>query len=96
MYARVVSGQYQPGKMDEGIQLFRDFLTPAAKEQGSKGLLGLVDRATGKAISITLWETEADLQASETSGYYQEQLAKFAPLFTGPPQREVYEVAAQD
>ncbi len=97
MYARVVSGQYQSGKMDEGTELYRNSLAPAAKQQqGFKGLLGLVDRATGRGISITLWETEADLKASETSGYYQQQLAKFVPLFSGPPDREVYEVIVQE
>jgi len=97
MYARVVSGHYQSGKMDEGAELYRNSLAPAAKQQqGFKGLLGLVDRATGRGLSITLWETEADLKASETSGYYQQQLAKFVPLFSGPPDREVYEVIAQE
>ncbi len=97
MYARVVSGQYQSGKMDEGVELFRNSLAPAARQQqGFKGLLGLVDRATGKGMSITLWETEADLKASEASGYYQQQLAQFVPLFSGSPQREVYEVADQE
>ena len=97
MYARVVSGQYQSAKMDEGLEMYRNSLAPAARQQqGFKGILGLVDRATGKGISITLWETEADLKASEASGYYQQQLAKFAPLFSGPPEREVYEVTLQE
>ena len=97
MYARVVSGQYQSAKMDEGVEMFRNSLAPAARQQqGFKGILGLVDRASGKGISITLWETEAALKASEASGYYQQQLAKFAPLFSGPPEREVYEVTLQE
>jgi hypothetical protein len=33
------------------------------------------------------------MQASEASGYYQEQIAKFAPLLTAPPVREMYEVS---
>ena len=48
-----------------------------------------------KGIAITLWETEADLQTSE-SGYYQEQLVKASHLLAGSSVRERYEVAVQD
>jgi hypothetical protein len=34
------------------------------------------------------------MQASEASGYYQEQLAKFGPLISAAPVREAYEVTA--
>ena len=45
----------------------------------------------GKATSITLWETEADLKAGESSGYYQQQVGKLAPFVAAPPVREIYE-----
>jgi hypothetical protein len=39
---------------------------PAVRQiEGSKGVLWLVDRSTGKAMSITLWETEEAMRASE-------------------------------
>jgi hypothetical protein len=34
-------------------------------EPGFKGMLALADRATGKLIGITLWETEDDLRQSD-------------------------------
>ncbi len=96
MYARVTIVQMLPGKTDEAIGLYRDSVVPAAKQQkGSKGAYLLTDRKTGKGLSIALWETEADLTAGETSGYYQQQLAKFKDLFGAPPVREVYEVSLQ-
>jgi hypothetical protein len=49
--------------------------------------------ARSVGISITLWATEADLLAGESSGYLAEQLGKLAPYFTAPPEREVYEVS---
>ena len=95
MHARVTTAYVQPEKVDEVIQMYRNTVVPAAKQQqGCKGLLQLVDRATGKGISIGLWETEADLQASETS-FYREQLARGANLFTDTPVRETYEVSIQ-
>ena len=69
---------------------------PAARQQ--KGFLNayiLVDRSTNKAIGLSLWESEEDVAALASSGFYQEQVAKFAAVFAGPPEREVYEVAAQ-
>ena len=39
-----------------------------------------------------MWDTRDDMLAGEASGYYQEQLAKFAPLLTGEPVREHFEV----
>jgi hypothetical protein len=33
------------------------------------------------------------MHASEASGFYQEQLAKFGPLLTTAPTRESFEVA---
>ncbi len=92
MYARMVTGQYQPGKIDEGVQIFLNSILPAARQQpGYKGAMALVDRTTGKAIAIGLRETAADMQATETSGYLQEQVAKVMPLLVGAPVVEVYE-----
>jgi heme-degrading monooxygenase HmoA len=98
MHARVVTAQYQSGKLDEGIQLYRESVLPEARQQrGFKGALALVDRSTDKAISITLWQTEADAQASGTSSpYLQAQLAKIASLLAGAPGVETYEVTVQE
>ncbi len=96
MYARVTIVQIRPGKMDEGIGVFRDSVVPAAKHQ--KGHIGhylLTERKSGKGISISLWETEADMTAGESSGHYQQQLAKFKDIFAAPPVREDYEVSVQ-
>ena len=97
MYARVTTTQISPENIEEAIRLWRDSVMPAAREQkGFKSGRLLVDRKTGKGISIGLWETETDLRASgEGSAYLQEQLAKFASLFTAPPTIEHYEVAAE-
>ena len=97
MYARVVTGQYQSGKLEEGLQIYRDSIIPAARQtQGFKGALGLADRGAGKAIAINLRETTADIQATEASGFLQEQFAKIAHLLVGTPTVEVYEVSIQE
>ncbi len=96
-HARVLLAEFQPGKTDEGLQIVRDSILPVARQQsGYKGYLSLTDRTIGKGISISLWETEADLLASETSGYLREQLGKVAHVLATQVVREVYEVSAQE
>ena len=98
MHARVSTAQYQLDKLDEGIQIYRESVLPEMRQQsGFKGVMALVDRSTGKAISLSLWETETDARASGVgSAYMQENLAKLAPLFAAAPVIETYEVAVQE
>lgn len=96
MFARVGTFQIQPGKMDEGIRIFRDAVVPAARQQpGFKGATLLTAQSSNKAITLTLWETEADMKAGEFSGYLREQLAKAASVLTAGPVLETYEVSVQ-
>ena len=97
MYARVTLAQLQPGKVDELLQFLHDNVVPAAQAQhGFKGLLLLTDETTNKGIALGLWETEADMAASEASdGYYTVQLARGAHFFAVPPVRETYQVNIQ-
>ena len=96
MRARVVLGQIRADKTDEATGIYRDNIVPVAKEQeGFKGVYLLTDPTSGKFVSVTLWETEADMSAGESSGYYQQQLGKVAALFAGPPTMEHYEVSVQ-
>ncbi len=96
MYARVLTARAKPGQIDELIRIIHDSVTPELKrEVGFKGFLLLDERATGKGISITLWENPVDLKASETNGYLQHQLDKVVPLLSEPPSVGVYEVSIQ-
>ena len=97
MYARTITVQYQPGKIDDGLQIYREALKETRQQPGFKEVLGLVDRSANKGISITLWESEADALASGAgSANMQSQLAKFASVFDAAPLFETYEVAVQE
>lgn len=96
MYAQVSRVRLQPGKADEWIALTRDSILPAAREMnGFVNAYLLVDRKANTGIGISLWETEADVVAVATSGFYLQQAAKAASCLAGPPERDVYEVALQ-
>jgi len=97
MYARAVNIQFQSGKVDEASRIVKDAIVPVMKGQkGFKGQLLLTQKDTGKAISINLWETEADLTAFETSPLYKELLGKLGSFLAGPPASERYEVSVQE
>ncbi len=96
MHAQVVRVELQPGKIDEAISVFLDSILPAVRDQ--KGFVSarlLADREDSRVIGTTLWETEADVEAIATSGFFQEQVAKMASIVSGPPEREVYEVVVE-
>ena len=98
MHARVVTTKYQPGKVDEATQIYRESILPEARQQaGFQGAMALVDRSTDKAMAITLFQTEADAQASgASSSYMQAQIAKVASLLAAAPVIETYEVVVQE
>jgi heme-degrading monooxygenase HmoA len=96
MHARVTTVQVRPGMEDEASRITRDTVMPALRDQrGFAGFLLLTDRATSQGLAIALWESEADLQASEASGHYREQLGKLAAVMAGPPTLAVYTVEAR-
>jgi heme-degrading monooxygenase HmoA len=68
MYARVVTIQVRPEKMDECIPIFQKRNAPSiAAHNGFKHGHWFVNRATGKATSVTFWETQAEEKASRAN-----------------------------
>ena len=96
MYARVTTYQIQPSKIEEVKKIGRESVGPAViQQQGFKSFLSLVDPATGKAVLITIFETEADMKAGANNGFIQQQVAKIAPLLAGTLSSDFYEVDNQ-
>jgi heme-degrading monooxygenase HmoA len=66
MHARVSTFQGPLDQTVEGIRIAREQILSAARlHDGFRGIYILFDRESGRSISITLWETEEDLRASE-------------------------------
>ena len=97
MYVRVATVNIRPGKMQEVIDLHNDSLVPAAKAQkGWRGSYLMTDAGNGKIISITIWESEAEMLASESgSGYLTEQVVKFDSVFAEHPHFDHYELSVE-
>lgn len=64
MHARVTTLHGAPADVDAGIENFRTNVVPFARERG-KGAILLVNRQSGEALAITLWEDEETMRASE-------------------------------
>ena len=93
MHARVTSLGGSPDVLEKGISSFRENVVPFTKENGGKGSILLVDRASGKAIAITLWEDEQALRASEERADEVRAQAAEDLGATQAPSVERYEVA---
>jgi hypothetical protein len=99
MHARAMIGQVKPEKlseMDSAIRTYQNSIMLAAQQQkGFKGAFLLTNPHTGKAISITLWETESDMMENEINGYCQEQIARIASVLAGPGIVDHYQLSVQ-
>jgi heme-degrading monooxygenase HmoA len=65
MFARVSSYQFPAGQAEQAVQRFTTAIDPLRQLDGAKGAYFLLDRSSGKALTITLWESEEALGASE-------------------------------
>jgi hypothetical protein len=96
MYAIAVTSQVQLDKIDEAASIFRDSVIPAYRQlNGFESAMLMIDPETGKSLGISLWASEADRAAVQTSGALQEQLAKFAVILAMQPVSNTYEVKVE-
>ncbi len=96
MDGTVTTIQLKSGTMDEAIRVYQDSVVSVLKQQ--KGLMHAymtTDRSRDKVVIFAVWETDAQARAFESSGEWQRQVAKIAPLLVGQPTREVYEISVE-
>lgn len=96
MHAQVVSMEMLPINVAEAVRIYEDRVLPATREQeGFRGTLMLTDPETGEGLSISFWNSEDDMHASEESGFYHRKLSELEALFISTPVRRHYEVSVQ-
>jgi hypothetical protein len=93
MHARVTSLTGSPDDVDAGISEFREEVVPFTHQHGGKGAILLVDRTSGHALGITLWEDEQTLAASEEAANALRAQAAEDMHASQPPTVDRYEVA---
>lgn len=96
MFARVTTYEIPLDRLDEGVEVARDRVAEqAALMPGYKSGYWMIDRATGRGISFTVWETEDELRASEERAAELRSVAASA-VGLGVTGIEVYEVIASN
>src|SRR2546426_11437092 len=96
MFARVTTTQAAPDRADadEAVRVIKENVIPRAEGMaGFKGGLWLLDRAAGKGLAITLFESEEALQASEAAAQQIRQEA-VDQIQAGIVSVERYEIVA--
>jgi hypothetical protein len=86
MHAQLIEGGTTPDRRAEMDRLVTDEMLPALDtEPGFAGALNLVDRATGNAMMIVLWESEAQAgrALAEYGSAFLKALAGIAAISTG-------------
>ena len=66
MFSRVNFLETSPERIDDVARVVRDVVHPGIScEPGYRGYVVLGDRATGKALGVTLWDSEEAREASD-------------------------------
>lgn len=93
MHARVSRIAGSPQNVEQGISAFKNStLSQVTSTDGNKGAILLVDRESGTALALTLWQDEEAMQASEETANQLRQAASEEMGAGGQAQVERYEV----
>ena len=93
MHARVITHRVREGNLDRVVRVISERIAPPASRQpGFVRFVLMSDRKTRYVVSTSYWETEADMLASETAEYLQEQISYLIMYLSGMPTIEHYEV----
>jgi len=96
MYVRMTFFQLKSGKMQDLRDLYNREVVTAHKDHKGIRFVHLLESLDNKddGISLTAWDTKADLESYERSGDYEKLVAKFKNMYAGEPVLKSYEVTA--
>ena len=93
MHCRAVTARVKAGKTQEAIDLYEKSVVPAARlQKGFQDAYLMVDPATGRALSISIWDSQSEMVEGERVGYYRDQVAKFRTMLAEAPVAEHHEL----
>jgi hypothetical protein len=96
MYMRVTRGRFaDPTRMDEAVrQVGQDIAAAIGRQPGYQSFTGGIDRASGRTITVSTWDTEehARWSPADVLGDLVSKLQALG-VQTDPP--EIFEVTTQ-
>jgi heme-degrading monooxygenase HmoA len=98
MYARVTLLELDPVRVsvEDAFAMFEAEVLPQLRAQDGYEGAYVLTTPEGRALLMTLWESEETATRSSAQAFYSEQLERYLTLFRAPPGRERYEVALAD
>jgi heme-degrading monooxygenase HmoA len=95
VFAHVISAQTTADHVNNAIEIAKQQLPGARSQQGYQGFYVLADRASGKLMTISLWESHEDLLAVEARAAHMRAEAAQS-LATAAPPVDIYQVEIAD
>ena len=90
MFVRVVRSRVDPAKIESESQLRQDLSAAVKAMPGNQSFMGAVDRANGRAISISTWDTQE--HASYSPDALGQVQSRVRAIVTDMDPPEIYEV----
>lgn len=96
MYVRMTFFKVRDGKMGALRDLYNKEVIPAHKDHKGVRFVHLLESLDSGAegISVTAWDTKADVDAYEKSGDYERLVGLFNSMYAEEPSLKSYEVTA--
>ena len=96
MYVRMTFFKVREGKMSDLRDLYNREVIPAHKDHKGVRFVHLLESLDdgNEGISVTAWDTKADVDAYEKSGEYEKLVGLFKEMYGGEPSLKSFEVTA--
>jgi heme-degrading monooxygenase HmoA len=96
MYVRMTLFKVKEGRMPDLRDLYNKEVIPAHKNHKGIRFVHLLEclEDTNEGISVTAWDTRADLDTYEKSGDYERLVGLFSEMYSDQPSLKSYEVTA--
>lgn len=91
-YARVVDVGFDPAQVDAAIAHWRDGAEPYRNDAGFVGAYLCCDRSSGRAISVSFWQSKDTVEANERGGVYQAAVKTSRDVIVSAPERSYWKV----
>ena len=95
MYARVTNIRFPPEMKAEVTSVTRGLAPILKRRRGFAGLQVLTAPNAGEGIIVSLWETEADAEASETTSSYIGQMSMMSSFLYESLVPKTYDVSVK-
>jgi heme-degrading monooxygenase HmoA len=95
MYARVTNIRFAPTMSREVVRVAQGFAPILKEQRGFNSLNVLTDSEVGEGIIVSMWETVADAEASETSPSYINQMSMMSSFLYAPLVPRTYAVSVR-